>query len=93
VPEWALVQLTIAHVVTNLGCRRAENRVPPEPRQEAHEQQQAAAGDLTQIQAKLASAREEIAALAQRREQAKAQMAAAQQELTALAKRLGDQSI
>jgi chromosome segregation ATPase len=70
------------------------SRTDSQARQEAREQQQqAAAGDLTQIQeiqAKLASAREEIAALVQRREQAKAQVAAAQQELTALAKRLGD---
>jgi peptidoglycan hydrolase CwlO-like protein len=53
-------------------------------------QQQEAWGDLSQLQAKLASARQEIAALAQRREQAKAQMAAVQQDLTALVKRLDD---
>ena len=53
-------------------------------------QQQEAWGDLSQLQAKLASAREEIAALAQRREQAKAQVASAQQDLTALVKRLDD---
>ena len=51
-------------------------------------QQQAAAGDLAQIQAKLASSRGELETLARRREQATAQVAAAQQELTTLAKRL-----
>jgi peptidoglycan hydrolase CwlO-like protein len=53
-------------------------------------QQQEAWGDLSQLQAKLASTRQEIAALAQRREQAKAPMAAVQQDLTALVKRLDD---
>src|SRR5215210_3264840 len=40
-------------------------------------QQQAASGDLTQIQAKLASAREEFATVARQREQVRAQVAAA----------------
>jgi chromosome segregation ATPase len=53
-------------------------------------QQQEAWGDLSQLRAKLASAREEIAILAQRREQAKAQVATAQQELTVLVRRLDD---
>ena len=51
-------------------------------------QQQAAAGDLAQIQAKLASSRGEFETLARRREQVTAQVAAAQQELATLTKRL-----
>ncbi len=50
-------------------------------------QQQAAVGDLTQIQAKLASARGELDTLARKREQATAQVAAVQQELMVLTKR------
>ena len=49
-------------------------------------QQQEAVGDLIQLQAKLASAREELAALAHRREQASAQVAAVQQDRTELTK-------
>src|SRR3954447_18169188 len=50
-------------------------------------QQQAAAGDLAQIQAKLASAREDFDILSHKREQARAQVTAAQQELMVLTKR------
>jgi len=49
-------------------------------------QQQMAVGDLAQLQAKLASAREERAALDHKREQAKAQVAAVQQDRTELTK-------
>jgi Tfp pilus assembly protein PilO len=49
-------------------------------------QQQEAVGDLTQLQAKLVSAREKLAALADRREQATAQVAAVQQDRTELTK-------
>ena len=49
-------------------------------------QQQEAVGDLNQLQAKLVSAREELAALAHRREQAAAQGAAVQQDRTELTK-------
>src|SRR3954468_18591964 len=49
-------------------------------------QQQEAVGDLIQLQAKLVSAREELAALAHRREQAAAQVAAVQQDRTELTK-------
>ena len=49
-------------------------------------QQQEAVGDLSQLQAKLVSAREELAALAHRREQAAAQVAAVQQDRTELTK-------
>ena len=49
-------------------------------------QQQEAAGDLIQLQAKLVSAREELAALAHRREQAAAQVAAVQPDRTELTK-------
>ena len=49
-------------------------------------QQQEAVGDLIQLQAKLASAREELASLAHRREQAPAQVAAVQQDRTELTK-------
>jgi len=49
-------------------------------------QHQEAVGDLIQLQAKLASAREELAAFAHRREQAAAQVAAVQQDRTELTK-------
>jgi Tfp pilus assembly protein PilO len=49
-------------------------------------QQQEAGGDLIQLQAKLRSVREELAALAHRREQASAQVAAVQQDRTELTK-------
>ena len=49
-------------------------------------QQQEAVGDLTQLQAKLMSVREELAALAHRREQAAAQEATVQQDRTELTK-------
>src|SRR5215211_9198220 len=51
------------------------------------DQHQAAVGDLTQLQAKLVSARGELDTLAQKREQAGAQVAAARQELIVLTKR------
>ena len=50
-------------------------------------QQQAAAGDLAQLQAKLASTRQDLDTLARQREQARAQVATAQQELMVLTKR------
>ncbi len=49
-------------------------------------QQQEAVGDLIQLQAKLVSLREELAALALRREQAVAQVTAVQQDRTELTK-------
>ena len=49
-------------------------------------QQQEAVVDLIQLQAKLVSAQEELAALAHRREQAAAQVAAVQQDRTELTK-------
>src|SRR3954447_24010289 len=49
-------------------------------------QQQEAVGDLIELQAKLVSLREELAALALRREQAVAQVAAVQQDRTELTK-------
>src|SRR4051812_5904928 len=52
-------------------------------------QQQEAVGDLIQLQAKLMSVREELAALAHRREQAAAQVAAVQQDRTELTQRVG----
>jgi hypothetical protein len=51
-------------------------------------QQQEAVGDLVQLQAKLVSAREELAALADRRQHATAQGAAVQQDRTELTKLL-----
>ena len=47
-------------------------------------QQQEAVGDLTQLQAQIASAHDELQALAQKREQAKAHAAAVQQDRTEL---------
>src|SRR3954464_11542814 len=52
-------------------------------------QQQEAVGDLIQLQAKLVSAREELAALAHRREQTAAHVATAQSDRTELTKWLG----
>ena len=56
-------------------------------------QQEAALGDLTQVQSKLAAARAELAALSQRREQVKTQVVAVRQELTVFAKRLADKRV
>ncbi len=56
-------------------------------------QQQAAVGDLSQLQAKLASAREDLETLAQKREQARAQTAAAHQELMVLTKRRDEKQV
>src|SRR4051794_11852520 len=53
-----------------------------------HKQQQEAAGDLAQVQAKLASARSALEALARKREKATAQATTAQHELASLTKRL-----
>ena len=53
-----------------------------------HKQQQEAVGDLAQVQAKLASARSDLGALARKREQATAQVDTAQHELASLTKRL-----
>src|SRR4051812_42898430 len=50
-------------------------------------QQQAAAGDLAQLQAKLASTRQDLDTPARQREQARAQVATTQQELMVLTKR------
>ena len=49
-------------------------------------QQQEAGADLVELQAKLLSAREELAALTHRRERAEAQVAAVQQDRTELTK-------
>ena len=49
-------------------------------------QQQEAVGDLAQLQAQIASARDELQALDHKREQAKAQSAAVQQDRTELTK-------
>src|SRR5215210_2570101 len=49
-------------------------------------QQQEAVGDLTRLQAQIASARDELQALDHKREQAKAQAAAAQLDRTELTK-------
>ena len=53
-----------------------------------HAQQQEVVGDLVQLQAKLVAAREELAALADRRQQATAHVAAAHQDRTELTKLL-----
>lgn len=74
----------------DLRAELAQSKAAQDQLQAERDQQQAAVGELTQVQAKLVSAREEIGALAQRREQAQAQVAAVQQELTGLAKRLED---
>ena len=56
-------------------------------------QQQAAVGDLTQIQAKLAPAREDLDILAHEREQATAQVAAVRQDLVVLTKRRDEKQV
>ena len=52
----------------------------------ARKQQQEAVGELAQVQAQIASARDELQALDHKREQAKAQSAAVQQDRTELTK-------
>ncbi len=70
----------------NLRAELAQLKVSQDQLLAERTQQQEAVGDLIQLQAKLVSAREELAALAHRREQAAAQVAAVQQDRTELTK-------
>jgi chromosome segregation ATPase len=74
----------------DLRAELAQSKAAQDQLQAERDQQQAAVGELTQVQAKLVSARDELDTLAQKRERASAQVAAVQQELTGLAKRLED---
>src|SRR3954463_15154647 len=71
----------------DLRAELAQSTAAPGQPRAGRDQHQAAVGDLAQIQAKLASARGELDALARKREQATAQVAAVQQELMVLTKR------
>ena len=56
-------------------------------------QQQAAVGDLSQLQTKLGSARADLETLAQKREQATSQVAAVRHELVVLTKRRDEKQV
>src|SRR3954470_5485946 len=71
----------------DLRAELAQSTAAQDQLRAERDQHQAAVGHLTQIQAKLVSARGELETLAQKREQARAQVAAAQQELMVLTKR------
>ncbi len=72
----------------DLRAELAQSKAAQDQLRAERDHQQAAVGDLTQIQAKLASAQGELESLAQKRERATAQVAAVQQELATLAGRL-----
>ena len=72
----------------DLRAALAQSQAAQDQLRAERDHQQAAAGDLTQIEAKLVSARRELESLAQRRGRAAAQVAAVQQEMTLLTKRL-----
>jgi chromosome segregation ATPase len=72
----------------DLRAELAQSKAAQDQLQAERDQQQAAVGELTQVQAKLVSARDELDTLAQKRERASAQVAAVQQEMTLLTKRL-----
>ena len=76
-----------ASAARDLRAELAQVKAAQDQLRAEREQQQAAVGDLAQIQAKLASARGELETLAQKREQAASQVAAARQELVVLTKR------
>jgi uncharacterized protein (DUF3084 family) len=71
----------------DLRAELAQSQAAQDQLRAERDQHQAAVGDLTQLQAKLVSARSELDTLAQKREQAGAQVAAARQELIVLTKR------
>jgi chromosome segregation ATPase len=71
----------------DLRAELAQSKAAQDQLRAEREQQQAAVGDLAQIQANLAFARGELETLAQKREQAASQVVAAQQELVVLTKR------
>src|SRR3954470_2925571 len=71
----------------DLRAELAQSQAAQDQLRAERDRQQAAVGDLTQIQAKLVSARGELDTLAQKRDRATAQGAAVQQELMVLTKR------
>src|SRR3954470_21979562 len=71
----------------DLRAELAQSQAAQDQLRAERNQQQAAVGDLAQIQANLAFARGELETLAQKREQAASQVVAAQQELVVLTKR------
>jgi len=72
---FADLRAELAHLKASQDQRLAERK-----------QQHEAVGDLTQLQAQIASARDELQALDHKREQAKAPAAAVQQDRTGLTK-------
>src|SRR5215213_4283972 len=76
-----------ARTERDLRAELAQSTAAQDQLRAERDQHQAAVGDLTQIQAKLVSARGELDTLAQKRERATAQVAAVQQELMVLTKR------
>ena len=78
---------TSARAERQLRDELAQSKAAQDRLMAERSQQQQTAGDLAQIQAKLASARGELETLAQKREQAASQVAAARQELVVLTKR------
>src|SRR5215211_257040 len=71
----------------DLRAELAQSQAAQDQLRAERDQQLAKVGDLTRIQAKLASAQGELETLAQKRERATAQVAAVQQELVVLTKR------
>src|SRR4051812_17381690 len=71
----------------------AQSKAAQDQLRAERDQQQAAVGDLTQVQAKLVSARGELETLAQKREQATSQVVAARQELVVLTKRRDEKQV
>src|SRR4051794_2594778 len=72
----------------DLRAELAQSKAAQDQLRAERDQHQAAVGDLTQMQAKLVSAHDELEALAQKRERATVQVAVVQQEMTLLTKRL-----
>ena len=71
----------------DLRAELAQSQAAQDQLRAERDQQLAKVGDLTRIQAKLASAQGELEILAHKREQATAQVAAARQDLVVLTKR------
>src|SRR3954453_12371668 len=77
----------------DLRAELAQSQAAQDQLRAERDRQQAAVGDLTQIQAKLVSARGELETLAQKREQATSQLVAARQELIVLTKRRDEKQV
>src|SRR5215218_10677081 len=77
----------------DLRAELAQSTAAQDQLRAERDQHQAAVGDLTEIQAKLVSARGELETLAQKREQATSQVAAARQDLVVLTKRRDEKQV